>query len=484
MYEAFLRPPDDSWFLPERVDWHRGSRHERVARIKLVVIEAGRGGKQAIEAIGPLLIKWISDSRVLREAWDFLAAKGDTAPGPNGHRYDDFDDNEVWSLLKSIGQAIRNDTYRVGEEKEVNIPKDRADPTRGTRPISLIDIEDRAVQRAVVEILQRLLDPLFGRSILGFRPGHGRLHALALAERMAIQEGRYVFLVEDIRDAFTRVPVNRLLDMLGIYIPSKEVLRLISRLLDTGKKHGIRQGGPLSPLLLNLFLHHVLDVPWQKAWATVPMIRVADDMLLLCKSQKEASRARAGLEALLGPANMRLKGTPEGAIHDLRKDVSVEWLGFEIGKGKQELKVEIADKAWSRLGEYLALAHETPDAPLRAAATINGWIDQMGPCYPFVMRPQVCEALRALAAKQAFDEIPTRDAILSRWRRAHQRWCDVRNEVKEHPEALDSIWYRRAGNDSPARSLRAGAPGEEPNSSGLKRNGVPSEGYDKAIAPF
>jgi hypothetical protein len=181
---------------------------------------------------------------------------------------------------------------------------------------------------------------------------------------------------------------------------------------------------------------------------------------------------------------MRLKGTPEGAIHDLRKDVSVEWLGFEIGKGKQELKVEIADKAWSRLGEYLALAHETPDAPLRAAATINGWIDQMGPCYPFVMRPQVCEDLRALAAKQAFDEIPTRDAILSRWRRAHQRWCDVRNEVKEHPEALDSIWYRRAGNDSPARSLRAGAPGEEPNSSGLKRNGVPSEGYDKAIAPF
>ena len=128
MYESFLRPADDPWFSPDKVDWHRGSRHDRVARIKLAVIKAVRGGKQAIEAIGPLLIQWISDARMLREAWDLLAAKGDTAPGPNGHRYADFDDCEVWSLLKSIGKAIRNDTYRVGDEKEVRSP--RTAPTR------------------------------------------------------------------------------------------------------------------------------------------------------------------------------------------------------------------------------------------------------------------------------------------------------------------------------------------------------------------
>ena len=73
-----------------------------------------------------------------------------------------------------------------------------------------------------------------------------------------------MLVVEDIKDAFTRVPLNRLLDVLNIYVPSEEVLQLIRRLLDTGKRHGIRQGGPLSPLLLNLYLHHVLDVPWQK----------------------------------------------------------------------------------------------------------------------------------------------------------------------------------------------------------------------------
>ena len=440
MYESFLRPADDPWFSPDRVDWHRGSRHDGVGRIKLAAIEAVRGGKRAIEAIGPLLIKWISDARVLREAWDVLTAKGATAPGPNGQRYADFDDCEVWSLLKSIGEAIRNDTYRVGDEKEVKIPKDRSDPSRGTRPISLIDIEDRVVQRAAVEILQLLLDPLFGRNVLGYRPQHGRLHALALAEQTVFQEDRYVLVVEDIKDAFTRVPLNRLLDILAIYIPSKEVLQLIDRLLDSGKRHGIRQGGPLSPLLLNLYLHHVLDVPWQKDWPTVLLIRVADDMLLVCKSQKEASQARAALEALLGPANMRLKGTPEGTISDLRKGASVRWLGFVIGKDEQELKVEIADKAWARLEEYLALAHETPDSSLRAADTIGGWIDQQGPCHPFVNRPRVYEKLAALAEKQAFDEIPTRNAIRLRWRRAYERWCELRTAVLERPEVLDSGW--------------------------------------------
>ena len=267
---------------------------------------SARASRRSIRS-AHLLIKWISDARMLREAWDFLAAKGDTAPGPNGHRYDDFDDNEIWELLRTISKAIRNDTYRVGAERIVNIPKDRSDRSRGTRPITLIDIEDRVVQRAVVEVLQRLLDPLFGPTSSASELGHGRLHALALAERKRWPEAVRFSDRRHPRCLHPRCPNPPFAGRARHAHPVRELLQLLGRMLGTGKKHGIRQGGPLSPLLLNLTCTMSWTEPWQKSWATVPMIRVADDMLLLCRSRNEAVRARGGLEALLTPANMPLK---------------------------------------------------------------------------------------------------------------------------------------------------------------------------------
>ena len=134
VYESFLREIYDPWFPADSVTWHAGSRHKCAMQAKLAVIRAVQGGKPAIEAIGPLFVKWIADARMLYEAWHLLAAKGGTAPGPNGHRYDDFDDAEVWELLRTMGQAIRKGTYGVGEERVVQIPKDRSDPARGTAP--------------------------------------------------------------------------------------------------------------------------------------------------------------------------------------------------------------------------------------------------------------------------------------------------------------------------------------------------------------
>lgn len=440
MYESFLRPASDPWFSPGRIAWHRGSRHDYVARVRAAIVRAVYGGNTSIESLGPRLIDWVSSPQILRQAWDLLARKGDTAPGPNGRRYGDLDDGEVWELLRTIGRAIRNDAYRVGPELEIQILKDRSDPSRGTRPISLSNIEDRVVQRAVVEILQPMLDPRFGQNVLGYRPGRGRLHALALAEQIAVADGRQVFVVEDIRDAFPNVPIGRLRDVLALHIPSQELLRLIGHLLDTGRKHGLRQGGPLSPLLLNLYLHHFLDEPWRKTWPKVPMIRVADDILLMCRSLEEASQACVGLESLLQPANMPLKYSPENSMHDLRAGDSVTWLGFKIRMGEGGLRATIAKRLWARLDEYLMLAHEKPDSAIRATATINGFVDQLGPCYPFIKRSRFYETLTSLAAKQGFDEIPSRDAVVARWRRAYRRWCDIRDEVRDRPEVLNSLW--------------------------------------------
>jgi len=354
MYESLSRVPFDPRTDLHRVDAHFGSRRDFVTRVKLTVINAVHEGRPAIEALGPLLIKWISDARMLREAWDLLAAKGETAPGPNGHRYSDYDDHEIWSKLKAIGKAIydgeatggkiRGDKFRAGGERKVQIPKDRTDPERGMRTLTLIDIEDRTVERSVIEVLPPLFDSLFGRNVLGYRPRLGRLHALALAEQQAMAEKRYVFVAEDLADAFDHVPINRLLDTLGVCIPSPEVLQLLRRLLDSGNRHGIRQGGPLSPILLNSYLRRFLDEPWRKKWATIPMIRVADDLLLLCRSKKEAEQARAGLRELLIPAGMPLKVHKDGSVYDLRRGDTATWLGFLIGIGKEGLEGERAPR--------------------------------------------------------------------------------------------------------------------------------------------
>lgn len=441
MYEDLFRPADDPWFSTDAMPRHVGTRQDFVKWVRTRLVRAVREGRQGVEAICPLLIRWISDSRMLRAAWDTLAAKGNTAPGPNRRRYADLDDAEVWELLGSMSRAIRNDTYRPGPEEHRAIPKDRGDLSRGCRTICLLNVEDRTVQRAVYDVLLPLLDPHFGRNILGFRPHRGRLHALALAERKMFGSGRYLVVAEDISNAFDRVPVQRLLDVLRKYVPSDDPLRLVRRLLDTGKNRGIRQGGPLSPLLLNLYLHHFLDEPWRRLFADVPMIRVADDILLLATSTRQMSKARTELERLLRSAGMPLKGNP---VCDLGNGSTVDWLGFQIARSEEGLVLTIPTgrrkSPWGRLEERLLLAHDKPEAPLRANATINGWIDQMGPCFRSIDRSGVYRRIVRIAAKQGFDEVPTRNAIMARWRRAYDRWCDIRRQVKEQPEILDSRW--------------------------------------------
>lgn len=461
MYERIPRLANDSGTSPESVAWHVGNRSEFATRVKRAVIEAFRQGPRAIESLGPKLIEWLSDPKWLHEAWNHLATKKGSAPGPNGRRYSDLDKREVWSMLQAISEAIRNDTYRIGEAKEVKIPKDYADPSRGTRSISLLNIEDRVVQRTAFEILDRLLDPIFGRGVLGYRPRRGRLHALALAEHIASQDGRYVFVVEDIKNAFTQVPLQRLQDVLAFYVPAKELLHFVGRLLQAETKRGLRQGSPLSPLLMNLYLHHFLDQPWQKTWPTIPMIRVADDILLLCRTKKEAGQARKGLEAILKPIGMPLKATEGNSIHDFRKGDQVKWLGFMIGKDKQGMSVTIAEKAWGRLEESLMLAHMEPDSSLVAAEKIDGWIDQMGPCQPFVEMSCLYKRLTRVAGRQGFDEIPSRDAITSRLGRAHEQWIELRETVHTHPEIALSSSYASYTNLRVSAENRAIADGPE-----------------------
>ena len=150
-------------------------------------------------------------------------------------RCNDLDQAKVWEMLRTVSKAIRNGTYRVAPDREQWIPKTSGN---GSRKLLIPTVLDRTVQRAIVQTVQPYVDPLFDENSLGYRPRKTRLHALARAEQLARGGNRWVWITEDIKDAFNQVPQRRLLEVVRQLIPNKEMLQLIERIVLTDEKRG------------------------------------------------------------------------------------------------------------------------------------------------------------------------------------------------------------------------------------------------------
>jgi CRISPR-associated protein Cas1 len=249
-------------------------------------------------AFAECLFRRTVDSRNLKCAIDYLATESGTAPGPNGLKFEDLDQSERWQLARVIGQALAKGEYRPGPELKVEIPKTSG---HGTRTLRIQNIEDRVVQRSIVQVIQPFLEPTFARTSFGYRPGLGREHALALASHYAETGDRWVWVLDDIRDAFNHLPHNRLLQILKQRLPNTNLVALVSTAIANRENRGLRQGGSLSPLLLNVYLDQVLDRPWAKSRPDIPLIRYADDLLALTRDPDQAADAHTHLRSLLTP---------------------------------------------------------------------------------------------------------------------------------------------------------------------------------------
>ncbi|HBO42662.1 MAG TPA: Retron-type reverse transcriptase, partial [Planctomycetaceae bacterium] len=402
----------------EPVEAHSGAYTEFLRRHERAVTRAIHEGPHAVKAMLPQLVDRIADSRNLRIAWGHLARHGGATPGPNGVTYRDVEGPEIWELMRTLGRSIREGTYQPGPTREVRIPKG---PDRGYRTLTLHNIEDRVVQRAIVQIIQPILDYRFDEHSYGFRPNRGRLNALATAIAES-QRGRTLWITEDIKTAFDRVPHGRLQDVLRKQLPDQRLMDLMGTVNSNRQKRGIPQGSPLAPLLLNLYLDHHLDKVWRKVNPDQPLLRYADDLLIPCETRQEATEARAKLERILTPAGMLLKGTPETAIRDLSEGEEAEWLGYTVRLEEDGLRTHVTEDAWRELRERLTLAHTEELPPLRIVPALSGWVDQFGPCRPHTDVAAVYARIKEEAGKLAFDEIPGEAEVRERIHRAHERW--------------------------------------------------------------
>jgi group II intron reverse transcriptase/maturase len=292
------------------------------------------------------LLHHVSLGRLRAAYW---AIRPQAAPGVDGVTWTGYG-QDLETNLRDLHARVQAGRYRAKPSRRVYIPK--ADGRQ--RPLGIASLEDKIVQRAVVEVLNAVYEVDFRGFSYGFRPGRGPHHALdALAVGISRKKVNWV-LDADICDFFGQLDQSWLRRFLGHRIADKRVLRLIDKWLAAGviedgkwaaSEEGSPQGASVSPLLANVYLHYVYDV-WVDWWrrtqahGQVITVRFADDFIVGFEYEEDARRfldelrvrfAKFGLE--LHPDKTRLiefgrHAARRRAERGLGKPETFDFLGF------------------------------------------------------------------------------------------------------------------------------------------------------------
>ncbi len=230
----------------------------------------------------------------LREA--FTAIDGSKAVGIDRVTKDQYG-KDLDSNLQSLVDRLHVGTYRPLAKRGVEIPK--ADGK--TRLIAVGSFEDKLVEWVLAQILTQLYEPLFIETSYGFRPKRSTYHAVKTTFCALFKKKRRFVVDVDIKGFFDTVSHRKMIKMLERRINDNKVLSLISRLLEVGimtetglieKDSGTPQGGIASPILSNIYLHHVLDVWFMENFTKQGGVisRYADDVIFSFTERKEMDR--------------------------------------------------------------------------------------------------------------------------------------------------------------------------------------------------
>lgn len=249
----------------------------------------------------------------LRSAYSVL--KRDAAAGVDGVTWDEYG-QALEVRLQDLHARVHRGGYRAKPSRRVYIPK----PDGRERPLGIATLEDKIVQRAVVEVLNVIYEVDFLGFSYGFRPGRSQHHALdALATAIKRKKVNWVFDA-DIRDFFNTIDHGWLVKFVEHRIADKRVVRLIQKWLAAGVLEGGRwsstergtpQGAAASPLLANVYLHYVLD-QWIQQWrkrtagGEVVVVRYADDLVVGFQHVADAVRFRIELQQRLERFSLEL----------------------------------------------------------------------------------------------------------------------------------------------------------------------------------
>jgi group II intron reverse transcriptase/maturase len=330
----------------------------------------------------------------------FERVKPDGAPGVDGQTWSEYWQN-LDENLRSLLDRVKSGSYFAPPVKRVHIPKGDGKETRG---IGRPTIEDKVVQRAIAMLLEPIFEQDFKDFSYGFRPGRSAHQALARIWSQCMNQGIEWIVEVDIRKYFDTLKKTWLRKFLDRRVRDGVIRRLIDKWLKAGvwekgqvsyPEDGTPQGGVISPLLSNVYLHEVLDcwfvnevLPRMKGYAF--LVRFADDFILGFQNKEDAEKIyrvlfkrfdKYGLS--LHPEKTRVVpfGRPEATTDGQTngpKPGTFDYLGFTHYWGK------------SRKGRWVVVRQTSRKRLCRALKTMNQWcrkfrhqklrwqVDQMG----------------------------------------------------------------------------------------------------------
>ena len=302
----------------------------------------------------------------LNRSLDALNKKG--APGVDGQSWSEYNEQREQRLPELLAQ-FKSGRYRAPAIRRTYIPKGDGKQ----RPLGVPTVEDKVLQMAVTNVLTPVYEQLFYPNSYGFRPGKSQHQALEVLFKEVSFAGKYYIIDADMANYFGSIDHGKLRELLDLRIKDGVIRRMIDKWLKAGvlengrieyPQEGTPQGGVISPLLSNIYLHYALDEWFIQAIqprlkGKSGLIRFADDFLLLFDNKRDAERVMKVLAKRLGKygltlhpektklveVNSRDKGTPRtfdflGFTHYMGKSRKGKWI-LKRKTSKKKLKASL-----------------------------------------------------------------------------------------------------------------------------------------------